>query len=140
MFKRLLPALLFLIAVHSFAIRPGSGLTINMYKGINFDELKGTRTDPMINYPGNTPIDALIGNEIFSVRWTGMILPKYTEKYTFTTISDDGIRVTVDGQKLIDNWTGHGATPNSGDIQLKANKLVPITVEFFQGGGGWTLQ
>lgn len=140
MFKRLLPAVLLLIVVQSFAIKPGIGLTINMYKGINFDELKGTRIDQMINYPGNAPIDALTGNENFSVRWTGMILPKYTEKYTFTTISDDGIRVIIDGQKLIDNWTGHGATPNSGDIQLKANKLVPITVEFFQGGGGWTLQ
>jgi hypothetical protein len=111
-----------------------------MYKGINFEELKSTRVDQMINYPGNAPIDAIIGNENFSVRWTGMVMPKYTEKYSFTTISDDGIRVTVDGQKLIDNWTGHGPVPNSGEVQLKANKMVPITVEFFQGGGGWTLQ
>jgi hypothetical protein len=140
MYKWLLPVILVLLATQAFSIRPGTGLTINMYKGINFDELKGTRIDQMINYPGNAPIDALIGNENFSVRWTGMIMPKFTEKYTFTTISDDGIRVTVDGQKLIDNWTGHGATPNSGDVQLKANKMVPITVEFFQGGGGWTLQ
>ncbi len=140
MLKWLLLAVILLIALPVFAIRPGSGLTINMYKGISFEELKGTRVDPMINYPGNAPIDAVIGNENFSVRWTGMVLPKYTEKYTFTTISDDGIRVTVDGQKLIDNWTGHGATPNSGEVQLKADKIVPITVEFFQGGGGWTLQ
>lgn len=132
--------MLLVVVFQSIAIKPGSGLTIKMYRGINFDELKGTRIDSQINYPGNAPIDPLIGNENFSVRWSGMVLPKFSEKFTFITNSDDGIRVTVNGQKIIDNWTGHAPTINSGDIQLRANKMVPITIEFFQGGGGWTLQ
>jgi hypothetical protein len=39
--------------------------------------------------------------------------PRYSEKYTFYTISDDGVQLWVNGQKLIDNWTLHGAAEDS---------------------------
>jgi len=77
--------------------------------------------------------------ENFSVRWTGKVRPAFTETYTFSTLSDDGIRVWVGGKKLIDNWTGHGDTWDSGRIELEAGRLYDIKVEFFQGGGGATL-
>jgi mannan endo-1,4-beta-mannosidase len=68
------------------------------------------------------------------------VKPGYGETYTFSTLSDDGIRVWVDGKMLIDNWTGHGDTWNSGRAVLEAGTLYPIKVEFFQGGGAATLQ
>jgi len=76
----------------------------------------------------------------FSVRWTGYVKARRTGKHTFWTRSDDGIRVWVAGRKLIDNWTGHGDTWDSGRVDLESGKLYPIKVEFFQGGGGATLQ
>ena len=43
----------------------------------------------------------------FSVRWSGQVLAPVTGTYTFTTTSDDGVRLYVNGQLLIDNWTDH---------------------------------
>ena len=42
----------------------------------------------------------------FSARWTGDIV-RYTETYTFITTSDDGVRLWVDGRRIIDNYTDH---------------------------------
>ena len=46
--------------------------------------------------------------ESFSVRWTGSFVPKYTEEYSISTESDDGVRLWVGDKQLVSNWTGHG--------------------------------
>jgi len=50
----------------------------------------------------------------FSARWTGQVIPAFTETYTFYTQSDDGIRLWVNGQQLVNHWDQHGATEDSG--------------------------
>lgn len=52
--------------------------------------------------------------------------------YTFTTTSDDGIRLWVGGKKLVDNWTLHGPTQNSGSIALVAGKAYDLEIDYFQ--------
>ncbi len=74
-----------------------------------------------------------------SVRWTGTITPKFTEPYTFTTVSDDGVRLWVNGNPLVDDWAGHGATENKGTITLQAGHRYPIRVEYYNGSGGGTI-
>jgi len=76
------------------------------------------------------------GLAVFSARWTGQIQPRYSEKYTFYTLSDDGIRLWVNNQLLIDNWTDHGGTENTGTIDLEAGRKYDIKIEYYQGGGG----
>src|SRR5439155_1112541 len=61
-----------------------------------------------------------IGADTYSVRWTGQVMAQKTEEYTFYTQSDDGVRVWVNGQKLIDNWSVHAPAENSGKIKLEA--------------------
>lgn len=63
-------------------------------------------------------------------------MPKFTETYTFHMSSEDGVRLWVNGQLLIDNWTEHKATLNSNTIALEAGKLYDIKLEFFAKGGG----
>src|SRR3712207_7898002 len=58
----------------------------------------------------------------YSVRWTGQIEAKYTETYTFRTASADGVRLWVDGQLVVDNWTTHTARIDTGTIALEAGK------------------
>ena len=78
------------------------------------------------------------------MRWTGTITPRYSETYTFATRSDDGIRVTIGGQTVIDNWTVHAVTTDTGEIDLEADTPYPITVEFYEHLGraevslGWS--
>ncbi|UZR28800.1 glycosyl hydrolase family 18 protein [Methylococcus mesophilus] len=76
--------------------------------------------------------------DAFSVRWTGS--PAFSEgTATFTTYSDDGVRVTVDGARVIDNWTYHAFTQNTGTAQLTAGNHS-VAMEFFEGGGGAVAQ
>jgi hypothetical protein len=75
-------------------------------------------------------------NENYSIRWTGQVMPRQSETYTFTTFSDDGVRLWVDGKLIIDNWTPHGTTEDRGAASLLANHRYDIRLEFFQAAGG----
>ena len=104
----------------------GSGLRADFYEGREFKDLIVTRSDETIDFEwadGEQPDPAVHANN-FCIRWTGQVLPRYSDSYTFTTVSDDGIRVWVDGKKLIDDWTDHGPTEDSGTIALEAGRKV----------------
>src|SRR5258708_18151897 len=92
----------------------GSGLTGQYYDNIDFTNLKVTRTDATVNfYWGSGSPDPSIGPDTFSVRWTGQVQAQFNETYTFYTDSDDGIRLWVNGQLIINNWTDHAPTEDS---------------------------
>jgi uncharacterized protein (DUF1800 family)/regulation of enolase protein 1 (concanavalin A-like superfamily) len=94
------------------------------------------RVDPTVNFnwASGSPMTG-IGVDRFAVRWTGSVQPLYTEQYTFFTRSDDGVRLWVDGQLLVDNWTLHSATENSGTIALQAGRSYNVQLEFFENTG-----
>jgi hypothetical protein len=120
----------------SYAISAG-GLTGEYYDNINFTGTKVTRVDPTINFNWGTgsPV-AGIGVDTFSVRWSGSIVPRFTETYTFYTTSDDGVRLWIDGKLVIDNFTDHAPTENTGTIALVANRSHLIQMEMYENGGG----
>jgi hypothetical protein len=86
----------------------------------------------------------VLGGDNFSVRWSGSVAPRYSEPYTFYTASDDGVRLWVNDQLLIDNWTNHSATENSGTITLQAGQKYALKLEYYERGGkavaqlGWS--
>ena len=69
----------------------------------------------------------------WSARW---IKDVYTEAGThrFTARADDGVRVYVDGVRVVDHWVVSAASEHSGDIVLPAGNHR-ITVEYFDAGG-----
>jgi hypothetical protein len=100
-----------------------------------------TRTDATINFTNwgsAPPIPGVASN--YSVRWTGFIVPLYSETYTFTTVSDDGVQLIINNQPVVTNWTDHSATSNSGPITLSAGQRYAITVAYYQGGGAAVIQ
>ncbi len=68
----------------------------------------------------------------FSVRWTGLVEPPSTGSYQFRTRSNDGVRLWVDGQLVIDNWAAH-ATVNdtSATIALVRNRRYEVRMEYY---------
>lgn len=110
----------------------GSGLLASYYNSIDFTNVVFTRLDSQINFswqqnsPGNG-----VNAERFSIRWTGKIQPQTSETYTFYTTSDDGVRLWVNNQLLINNWTDHSETENRGTIALQAGQLYDIKMEFY---------
>ena len=62
-------------------------------------------------------------------------IPLAAGTWKLWTQSDDGVRVTVDGQVLIENWTHHGPTRDEGRFTLEQAKTVAIRVEHFELNG-----
>ena len=115
----------------------GIGLRGDYYTGVNFDKLVLTRLDPQVDFPwGGDPPDDAVGGSNFSVRWTGDFSAQFTETYTFYTITDDGVRLWVNGKLILENWTHHGDTEDTGTIDLVAGQTYSIVMELFQAGGG----
>jgi hypothetical protein len=52
--------------------------------------------------------------------------------YTLRSISDDGMRVFVDGKLVIDNWKPHGSEVNNATIAAGSHQL---RVEYYQVDG-----
>lgn len=73
-----------------------------------------------------------VRTEFFNVKWTGSVQAEEAGRYQFRTLSDEGVRVTINGQKLIDNWKAHtAATDVSPEIVLEAGKRYDITIEYY---------
>jgi len=71
----------------------------------------------------------------FSARWTGFVEVPESGTYTFHTQSNDGVRLWIDGQPLIDNWTDHGETEDTGSIELESGRRYNLRLEYFYNGG-----
>jgi mannan endo-1,4-beta-mannosidase len=92
------------------------------------------RTDQTIDFlwkdaaPGDgVPADG------FSVRWSGWISSKFAESYTFTTTTDDGVRLWIDGDNLIDSWTLQSSLERtSKPVPMLPGVLRRITIEYYE--------
>ncbi|MEG4964156.1 MULTISPECIES: PA14 domain-containing protein [unclassified Microcoleus] len=96
------------------------------------------RTDPKIEFTwAGTDKPAPGVNNAFSARWKGVLIPPVSGDYTFYTSSDDGVRLFVNNQLLIENWTAHGATKDKSDhpITLRKGRKYPIILEYYNQGG-----
>ncbi len=96
-----------------------------------------TRIDPVVffDWGGGSP-DPSISVDHFTGRWTGQIKAQFTEPYTFYLTGDDGVRMWVNGQQLINAWQDQGPTEYSGTINLMAGQRYDIRVEYYENGGG----
>ena len=102
-------------------------------------ELKATQLDSAINFTDLVPVyTALTGRgENTAARWTGELEPEFTEDYTFYAIGDNGFRVWVDGNLIIDHWVGDWDNEQtSAAVSLTAGQRYDIKVENFQAIGG----
>ena len=113
---------------------PG-GLNGQYFSGRDLGSPVLTRSDPAIDFDwgAGAPGPGLPADD-FSVRWTGEVLAETAGLYTFTVTSNDGARLWVAGQPLVDVWTD-GVHDSSGTVQLDAGRWYPLTLEYFEGLG-----
>jgi uncharacterized protein (DUF1800 family) len=120
-----------------------------------------TRVDPQVNFdsavalwPGVAPMTSAGKSEYFSARWTGEILPEYSQTYTIYTNGDESLRLKINGQVVVNNWpvvTELPQTPEdenwpnrmgqlvgkgSGTFTFEAGKRYPVVLEFYNNTGG----
>jgi hypothetical protein len=107
----------------------GGGAFNNAFTGANL-RLQGT---------------GLADDQFFDARWEGTLTVPGTigaaaENFTFFTRKDDGVRLWVNGTKILDHWNDTGAVQAApGDVStpilLTPGTTVPILLEYTQGNG-----
>ena len=74
------------------------------------------------------------------MRWTGQVQAPVTGNYTFSTVTDDGVRLWINGVLLIDAWTDQAAKTNTAaPIALVAGAKYSVrdgVLRTFQRRGG----
>jgi glucose/arabinose dehydrogenase len=116
------------------SIWAGTGLTGKYYTNTNhFDNLPTfTRTDTAINFNWALASPAPgVNVDGFTVRWTGQVQPRTSGLYTFYVNSNDGIRLYVNNQLLINAWTNQTTTERTATAVLAAGNKYNIQLDYF---------
>jgi hypothetical protein len=122
----------------------GSGTTPNTGTGLagayfNNTTLSGSpaleRVEKVLFTWQGSPGPGVNANQ-FSVRWTGFIEASATGNFQFQTRSNDGLRLWIDGNLVIDHWTPHAsADDTTGPIALVKNQRYAVVMEHYDNTG-----
>ena len=107
----------------------------------NTSDLSGspvlTQTETKVNYiwSAKGPDVEGIGTKNYSVRWTGYISVPATASYTFTAGGDDGFRLLIDGQTVLDDWEASSYHTRTATKTLSKSRVYAVTFEYYQLSG-----
>lgn len=108
------------------------GLKGYYFDGANFERFVTMRIDPNINFVWrNKPPVSGVTPDKCSIRWEGFLNAPETGNYVFSAKVDDGIRIWVNNQLLINGWQLNDMGNFQGAIQLQKGNSYPIKVEYF---------
>ena len=116
----------------------GTGLRGEYFDSDNLTNSVLVRVDSNIDFDWSTgpPAGVPLTTPAFSVRWIGQVEALSTGAHTFTVRADDGARLWVNGQLLVDGLTGSAGTPLSGTTQLAAGQRYDVRLEYHESGVG----
>ncbi len=111
----------------------GTGLRGEYFNTKNLTNPELNRVDPTINFDWNQGSPAPgVGAETFSVRWTGQVQGKFGEAYTFRVRGDDGFRLFIDGNRVINEWRDGGNKRfDSPPITFGVGEKKDIRLEYY---------
>jgi hypothetical protein len=130
--------------LNSMVVGNGAGLT-GKYLANTVQSTNGVptliRVDPTVDFDwSTTPPDPSVGLTDYSVVWSGQVQAQFSEPYTFYATADDGVRLWVNNQLIIDKWIYEAPTEWSGTIPLTSGHRYNIQMAYFQGAGGAVAQ
>ena len=114
----------------------GTGLMGRYYNNTTLTGIPVLERTEKVNFTWSASPGPGVSENSFSVRWTGFVEATLTGNFQFQTRSNAGVRLWIDGNLVIDNWTGH-ATVNdaTGDIALTKNQRYSVTMEMYDTTG-----
>lgn len=113
-----------------------SGLKGKYYNDIEFSKVEDTRVDKVIyfNWGPDSPLPS-IKQDYFSIEWNGYVRVDIDDVYWFFTKSDDGSRLWIDDDLIIDNWNPpHVSDELSVPVFLEKG-LHKIKFKYFESEG-----
>ncbi len=108
------------------------GLKADYFNGTQFNQYVATNFVDNIDFYWNKipPVQGINPHEC-SIRYTGQLKSPKTGVYTFSARVDDGIRVWVDGVQVINNWQLNDVGYSEGKVNMKADTVYSIKIEYF---------
>ncbi|QSP93454.1 fibronectin type III domain-containing protein [Marinobacter salinisoli] len=116
-----------------------AGFIGQYFDGMNFERFVGYREDSNIQFDwsGGTPHPDLASDR-FSVRWSGTFTAPHSSgarSYQFDARYDDGVRMSLNGQTVVNDWRNGGTRTTGGALTLQPQETVNISLEFYENGG-----
>ncbi len=71
----------------------------------------------------------------YGFRYTGYIYFETAGLYTFSTTSDDGSNLSIDGNEIVDNDGIHSAVTETGQLNVTTPGYYPLEILFFEDTG-----
>ncbi|MCD1647048.1 PA14 domain-containing protein [Marinobacter adhaerens] len=117
-----------------------AGVAAQYFSGRNLDEFVLARQESEISndWGNGSPADGIPDNT-FSARWFTKLIPPHESgqrEYEFRALRDDGVRVYIDGELVLDAWAGVTTREYTGRVTLSAATEHEMRVEFTEGYGG----
>ncbi|WP_319268676.1 GH92 family glycosyl hydrolase [uncultured Draconibacterium sp.] len=123
-----------------------SGLIPDDLKGEYFNniELKGKPavvvTETQLNYSWpESPYDGVVPDG-FSARYTGQLVARYPGEHRLELTTDDGCRLFIKNELVIDSWVPRGATTDTYSLNLEKGEVCDIRIEYFDGGASASIE
>lgn len=88
-----------------------------------------------IGYKGwESPVPGVVNSDNYSDRYTFYFKPEQDAVLYFSAGGDDGYRLLIDGEELIEQWYSHPFRQKEGFRKFEGGRLYRITYEHFDGG------
>ncbi len=114
--------------------RKTSGLKAEYFSNIKLEGAPAmTRTDKAVNFVwGFSGVSPQLSKN-YSVRWTGVLVPSETSDYLVGFTGQDGYRLWLDGELVVEDWTNHRpATTQTKSLHLEKGHAYAIKTEYYQ--------
>lgn len=95
-----------------------------------------TRIDEEVGFQWEASPGTGVNADHFSIRWEGWFVPDTDFEGWIGVSSDDGVRLEVDGQMVIDNWRKGATNIETAPMSFKAGQAYKIVLDMWEGGYG----
>lgn len=113
-----------------------NGFVGQYYAGKSFETFVAYRIDDSIDFTWarSAPMDVVPPDD-FTVRWSGTFEAPHTSgnrEYEFSIRTDDGVRLYLNSELVIDQWVDRGPTTNTHSTTLNAGETLQIKMEYYE--------
>jgi outer membrane protein OmpA-like peptidoglycan-associated protein len=121
-----------LITTFAYTSHAQAGMKADFFDGSNFDRYVGTQTVSKIDMSWNDNAPLLgIDPHNCTIKFTGYLEAPETGLYSFSMKVDDGVKVWLNDQMIINQWDLNDNGDFVANVSLEAGKKYPLRVDYF---------
>lgn len=110
----------------------GDGLLANYYGGTDFNYLTGSTTEKQVAFFSKDSFKLAVTDkkEYFSMQMLGKLKVPVSGIYTFKTRADDGIRLFINGDSIINDFNKGSVRENTVDVPIEGGRLYDVRLDY----------